>query len=64
VVPVTGPSADGAVRNNDAYLDDRKVAILEVQQCARDQEGTMLVWTGEAASAATPAPVQAPAPLA
>src|SRR5262249_27898166 len=27
-------------------------------------EGTMLVWTGEAASGATPEPVQAPAPLA
>src|SRR5262249_55884130 len=49
---------------DDAYLDDLKVEIIEVQQCARDQEGTMLVWTGESASAATPEPVQAPAPLA
>ena len=49
---------------DDAYLDDLKVEIIEVQQCARDQEGTMLVWTGEVASAATPEPVQAPAPLA
>src|SRR5262245_44141975 len=49
---------------DDAYLDDLKVEIIEVQQCARDQEGTMLVWTGEAASGATPEPVQAPAPLA
>src|SRR6516162_45311 len=49
---------------DDAYLDDLKVEILEVQQCARDQEGTMLVWTGEVASGATPEPVQAPAPLA
>src|SRR5499427_4305063 len=40
-----------------------KVEIIEVQQCAREQEGTMLVWTGAVASAATPAPVQAPAPL-
>src|SRR5215831_16058624 len=48
---------------DDAYLDDLKVEIIEVQQCARDQEGTMLVWTGEAASAATPEPVPAPAPL-
>ena len=39
---------------DDAYLDDLKVELIEVQQCARDQEGTMLVWTGEAASAATP----------
>src|SRR5215468_9192014 len=49
---------------DDAYLDDLKVEIIEVQQCARDQEGTMLVWTSEAASDATPEPVQAPAPLA
>src|SRR5262245_10159783 len=48
---------------DDAYLDDLKVELIEVQQCARDQEGTMLVWTGEVASAATPVPVQAPAPL-
>ena len=27
---------------DDAYLDDLKVEIIEVQQCARDQEGTML----------------------
>src|SRR5262249_48928243 len=49
---------------DNAYLDDLKVEIIEVQQCASDQEGTMLVWTGEVASAATPEPVQAPAPLA
>jgi class 3 adenylate cyclase len=49
---------------DDAYLDDLKVEIIEVQQCARDQEGTMLVWRGEATSGATPEPVQAPAPLA
>jgi class 3 adenylate cyclase/tetratricopeptide (TPR) repeat protein len=49
---------------DDAYLDDLKMEILEVQQCARDQEGTMLVWTGEVASAASPEPMQAPAPLA
>jgi predicted ATPase/class 3 adenylate cyclase len=48
---------------DDAYLDDLKVELIEVQQCARDQEGTMLVWTGEVASAATPEPVQATAPL-
>jgi class 3 adenylate cyclase/tetratricopeptide (TPR) repeat protein len=48
---------------DDAYLDDLKVEIIEVQQCARDQEGTMLVWTSEVAPA-IPEPVQAPAPLA
>jgi hypothetical protein len=49
---------------DDAYLDDLKVEIIEVHQCAVDQEGTMLVWTGEAASAATSELVQVPAPLA
>ena len=39
---------------DDTYLDDLRLEILEIQQCARDQEGTMLVWTGEVASAATP----------
>ena len=48
---------------DDAYLDDLKVEIIEVQQCARDQEGTMLVWTGQDASAAAPAPIQSQAPL-
>src|SRR5215469_14755841 len=33
---------------DDAYLDDLKVEIIEVAQCAVDQEGTMLVWTGTA----------------
>jgi class 3 adenylate cyclase len=48
---------------DDAYLDDLKVEIIEVHQCAVDQEGTMLVWTGEATSVAPPEPMQAPAPL-
>lgn len=49
---------------DEAYLDDLKVEIIEVHQCAVDQDGTMLVWTGDAASAAAPAPVQAQTPLA
>ncbi len=48
---------------DDAYLDDLKVEIIEVHQCAVDQ-GTMLVWTGKDASAAAPAPIQPQAPLA
>ena len=39
---------------DEAYLDDLKVEIIEVHQCAVDQDGTMLVWTGDAASAAAP----------
>ena len=46
---------------DDAYLDDLKVEIIEVHQCARDQEGTMLVWTGAVASA--PESVQLQTPL-
>jgi hypothetical protein len=49
---------------DDAYLDDLKVEIIEVQQWAVDQDGTMLIWTGDTASAAAPEPVQAQAPLA
>jgi class 3 adenylate cyclase len=40
---------------DEAYLDDLKVELIEVHQCARDQEGTMLVWTGEVGSAPQPA---------
>jgi class 3 adenylate cyclase len=32
---------------DDAYLDDLKAEIIEVQQLAVDQDGTMLVWTGD-----------------
>jgi class 3 adenylate cyclase len=31
---------------DEAYLDDLKMEIIEVHQCAVDQDGTMLVWTG------------------
>jgi class 3 adenylate cyclase/predicted ATPase len=36
---------------DDAYLEDLKVEIIKVQQLAVDQDGEMLVWTGEAATA-------------
>jgi class 3 adenylate cyclase/predicted ATPase len=32
---------------DDAFLDDLKAEIIEVQQLAVDQDGTMLVWTGD-----------------
>jgi class 3 adenylate cyclase/tetratricopeptide (TPR) repeat protein len=32
---------------DNAYLDDLKAEIIEVQQLAVDQDGTMLVWTGD-----------------
>src|SRR5262245_27366216 len=41
---------------DDAYLDDLKVEIIEVAQCAVDQEGTMLVWTGDPGAPVAPSP--------
>src|SRR5215831_17840803 len=49
---------------DEAYLDDLKVELIEVAQCAVDQEGTMLVWTGKEVSDAALAPIQPQAPLA
>src|SRR4029453_9213268 len=48
---------------DDAYLDDLKAEIIEIQQLAADQDGTMLVWTGEPASGSPLAPQPARAPL-
>src|SRR5215470_5912610 len=48
---------------DDAYVEDVKLELIEVHRCAVEQDGTMLVWTGEAASAEAPAPVQAQPPL-
>jgi class 3 adenylate cyclase/tetratricopeptide (TPR) repeat protein len=33
---------------DDAYLEDLKVELIEVQELARDHDGKMLVWSGEA----------------
>jgi hypothetical protein len=51
---------------DDAYLDDLKHEIIEGQRLAVDEDGKVLVWTGEAASvpATVPAPAQGRAPLA
>ena len=49
---------------DDAYLDDLKAEIIEVQQLAVDQDGTMLVWTGEPGTASPLAPQPAREPLA
>jgi len=45
---------------DDAYLEDLKTEIIEAQQLAVDEQGRILVWTGEAA--VTPAPASAPVP--
>src|SRR5207253_1996719 len=43
--------------------DDLKAEIIEIQQLAVDQDGTMLVWTGEPASGSPLAPQPARVPL-
>ena len=44
---------------DDAYLEDLKVELIEVQELARDRESKMLVWSG--AVARTPESTSAPA---
>ena len=45
---------------DDTLLEILKDEIVEVHQLARDQEGKMLVWTGDTASPAVPAVAPAP----
>ena len=45
---------------DDAFLEDLKYELIEVQQRAVDHDGTMLVWTGNASAAATPLPTPSP----
>jgi class 3 adenylate cyclase/predicted ATPase len=45
---------------DDTLLEILKDEIIEVHQLARDQEGKMLVWTGDTASPAVPASSPAP----
>ena len=45
---------------DDAYLDDLKYELIEVQELATDREGTMLIWTGGPAATSAPAPPSAP----
>jgi class 3 adenylate cyclase/tetratricopeptide (TPR) repeat protein len=50
---------------DDAYLDDLKTEIIEVQQYARDEGGSMLVWLGATSEPSAPAPMPpAQTPLA
>ena len=42
---------------DDAYIEDLKVELIEVQELASDRDGKMLVWAGEAA---TPEPASPP----
>src|SRR3954453_14471173 len=43
---------------DDAYLADMKAEIIEAQRLAVDENGTVLVWTGGADSAAIPLSAQ------
>src|SRR4029434_10152123 len=46
---------------DDEVLEDLKIELIDSQRVATDEQGTLLVWTGEAASA--PAPAAAPVPV-
>jgi class 3 adenylate cyclase len=52
---------------DDDYLEDLKAELIQGQRLAADEDGEVLVWTGDAASAASPAappaPVRAQGPL-
>ena len=45
---------------DEAYIEDLKTELIEAQRLAVDENGRVLVWTGEAA--ATPAPPAASPP--
>src|SRR5262245_27364004 len=49
---------------DDEAIEDLKIELIDSQRVATDEQGTVLVWTGESASppapAATPAPASAP----
>ena len=49
---------------DDDYLEDLKVELIRVQQLAVDQEGEMLVWTGDAGPPVPPLPRQSRHPSA
>jgi class 3 adenylate cyclase len=45
---------------DDEYLEDLKVELIEVKQCAVDQDSKMLIWTGSTESAQLPTPAPSP----
>jgi class 3 adenylate cyclase/tetratricopeptide (TPR) repeat protein len=44
---------------DDAFLEDLKYELIAVQQRAVDQDGAVLVWTGDTGAAAAPVPAPA-----
>ena len=52
---------------DDAFLEDLTVELIKGQRLARDEDGEVLIWTGDTAPPAAPAPTPpatGPAPLA
>jgi class 3 adenylate cyclase/predicted ATPase len=49
---------------DDTYLEDLKAEIIEVQQLAVDQDGTLLIWTGGSDTTLVPVQGQAQTPAA
>jgi class 3 adenylate cyclase/tetratricopeptide (TPR) repeat protein len=47
---------------DEAFLEDLRYELTEVQHCAIDHDRTMLVWTGDARAPATPLPAPPTAP--
>jgi class 3 adenylate cyclase/tetratricopeptide (TPR) repeat protein len=47
---------------DDDYLDDLKAELIEVRRVALDEDGRVLVWTGDTAPAAAPPSVAAAPP--
>jgi class 3 adenylate cyclase len=47
---------------DDAYIDDLKVELIDAQQVARDDNGRVLVWAGEATASSGGDTVSAPTP--
>ena len=45
---------------DDDFLEDLKSELVEVQQRAIDQDGTVLVWMGDTGAAAPPLPAPSP----
>ena len=45
---------------DDEALEDLKIELIDSQRLATDEQGTVLVWAGEAASPAVPTAVPAP----
>ena len=48
---------------DDAYLDDLKTELIEAQRLAADEQGRILVWTGEVGTTPASVSAQPPPPL-